>query len=268
MTFDRFMKNLLLEEGAAFPNTAYRNDCWYSFTPQGLMHRIFILRRRTGQFAIEYGTWPLIAPLQVVPGNSVKKEIFGRPSKTAWSDFDLRTATAQEPESVEALRRLLSETVLPDLRALPTIRALYDEAAAFSDRLSESPRELYGADTRPYLHPYQYLPHGTAAYVFAYLHKAPEGLDGIQKTRELDTMAVRGDLAAWKARGCSDEALHSHEKLNAAMQLDETGRRLLLLPQSEQEQKLREIFDENRIKIKNLLNIAPKFDLERIFAER
>lgn len=268
MTFDRFMKNFLLEEGAAFPNEVYCNDCWYSFTPQGLMHRIFILRRRTGQFAVEYGTWPLIAPLRVVPGNSVKKEIFGRPGKTARSEFDLRTSTAQEPENVKTLHRLVSEVVLHDLHALPTIRALYDEAAAFVDRLSESPRELYGVDTRPYLHPYQYLPHGAAAYVFAYLHKAAEGLDGIQKTRELDAMAVRGDLTAWKARGCSDEELHSREKLNAGMQLDETGRRLLLLPQSEQEQKLREIFDENRNKIKNLLGIEPDFDLDFIFPEK
>ena len=34
MTFDRFMKEFFAEELKDFPNTVYKNDCWYSFTPQ------------------------------------------------------------------------------------------------------------------------------------------------------------------------------------------------------------------------------------------
>ena len=48
MTFDRFMKEFLAEEFKDFPNTVYKYDCWYSFTPQGVMHQVFVFHSRSG----------------------------------------------------------------------------------------------------------------------------------------------------------------------------------------------------------------------------
>ena len=39
------------------------------------------------------------------------------------------------------------------------------------------------------------------------------------------------------------------------------------LPEEEQKRRLREIFEDNRIKIHDLLKIDPKFDLDFIFPE-
>lgn len=86
MTFDRFMKEFFAEELKEFPNTVYKNDCWYSFTPQGLMYQVFVLRDRCGAVSLEYGITPLIAPLDSIAGNSMKKLVFGRPSNKATFD--------------------------------------------------------------------------------------------------------------------------------------------------------------------------------------
>lgn len=264
MALDQFMKRFLLEELKDFPNTTYRNDCWYSFTPQGLMHQIFILRRRTGQLSVEYGTRALVAPLWIVPGNSVKKEIFGRPSKTAWSGVDFRLSTMQEPECIASLHKLLLDIVAPAFHSLPTIQSLYDFYLEFANRRCSSPRELYGTDIRSYLHPYQYFSPGEAAYVFSYLCKADEGLVGIQKMRELRTLASRGDMAAW---GYSEEDPYYQEKIRDCLQADEKEKQFLLLSMPEQKTELRKVFKENCTKIHNLLGIDPEFDLQFIFSD-
>lgn len=269
MTFDRFMKEFFAQELSEFPNTVYKNDCWYSFTPQGLMHQIFGLRSPSGQLSFTYGTRALIAPLWKEPGSSMKKEVLLRPSKNPWTDFRFRGPTIQDPESVKALRRMLTESIVPDLRILTTIQSLYDEALKLSERRRESHYEVYGMDASIYEHPYRYFNYNEAAYVFSYLHRAQEGLDGIQKMREFLLLSARGDYESWKAEGHSNERFDQDYQthLEEILQWDKSGWQFLLLPKQEQQQKLREIFEENRAKIHDLLRIDPEFDIDFIFPE-
>ena len=269
MTFDCFMRQFFAEELKDFPNTVYKNDCWYSFTPQGVMHQIFVLRSQSGRLSFTYGTRALIAPLWKESGNSMKKEVLLRPWRNPWTDFDFRRPTIQTPESVKALQKMLTESIVPDFRIFTTIQSLYDQALKFSKRRRESHYEVYGMDASIYEHPYHYFNYKEAAYVFAYLHRAQEGLDGIQKMRELLLLESRGNYESLKAEGHSDEQLYQahQEQLNARVQWDEPGRQFLLLPEPEQQRKLREIFEENRVKIRDLLKIDPKFDVDFIFPE-
>lgn len=266
MTFDRFMKEFFTEELKDFPNTVYKNDCWYSFTPQGLIHQIFVLRSQTGQISFTYGTRALVAPLWVVPGNSMKKEVLDRPYKKPWTDFNFRGPTIQEPESVKALHKMVAEFIIPDLRIFTTIQSLYDYYLKYANRRRESHYEVYGTDTSIYEHPYHYFYYREAAYVFSYLHKVQEGLDGIQKLREVSVIGARGDLETWKSMGYWDEQNYQ-QQIEECMQRDESGRQFLLLPEEEQQRRLREIFEENRVKIRDLLKIDPKFDVDFIFPE-
>ena len=94
-----------------------------------------------------------------------------------------------------------------------------------------------------------------------------EGLDGIQKLREVSVIGARGNLEMWKSMGHRDEQLFQ-QQIEECMQRDESGRQFLLLPEEEQQRKLREIFEENRVKIRDLLKIDPKFDLDFIFPEK
>ena len=267
MTFDRFMKEFFAEELKDFPNTVYKNDCWYSFTPQGLIHQIFVLRSWTGQLSFTYGTRALVAPLWVVPGNSMKKEVLDRPCKNPWRDFNFRGPTIQEPESVKALHKMVAEFIVPDLRIFTTIQSLYDYYLKYANRRRESHYEVYGTDTSIYEHPYHYFYYREAAYVFSYLHKVQEGLDGIQKLREVSVIGARGNLEMWKSMGHRDEQLFQ-QQIEECMQRDESGRQFLLLPEEEQQRRLREIFEENRVKIRDLLKIDPKFDMDFIFPEK
>ena len=92
-------------------------------------------------------------------------------------------------------------------------------------------------------------------------------MDGIQKLREVSVIGARGDLETWKSMGHWDEQNYQ-QQIEECMQRDESGRQFLLLPEEEQQRKLREIFEENRVKIRDLLKIAPKFDLDFIFPEK
>lgn len=137
MTFDRFMKEFFAEELKEFPNTVYKNDCWYSFTPQGLMQQIFVLRDKHGVASLYYDSFPLIAPTGPIAGNSMKKLVFGRPSNKAtfdhmnlhpqndYSYYDFRTGAVEEPRSVKILRELLSEVIIPYFRSIQTIQEIY-----------------------------------------------------------------------------------------------------------------------------------------------
>ena len=267
MTFDRWMKLLLSWELQAFPNAVYHSDCWYAFTPLGLMYQVFVLRDRSGFVSLEYSASPLIAPLVAEPGNSMKKLIFGRPKYRAFHEharlhpekeygahsieYYFRTGQAQQPEHEALLRLVCKEVIVPYFRRIQTIQDLYDSCCAVTE---EGEKDLWLT-----------LRHGDGGYVFSYLHRQQEGLSALYRMREACIARSRASFAEWLAKGYKEEDLNIQTILERNRTAYDTEEQLLLLPDSVQQQRLREIFDENCSKINEMLHITPHFDLDSIF---
>lgn len=284
MTFDRFIKQLFAEELSGFPNTVYKNDCWYSFTPQGIMHQVFVFRSHLGaSIELYYGSSPLVAPLKAEPGNSMKKLVFERPEYMGRVDYArrhpeiedgfysdllfIRVGTAQEPQKVDILRAIIKEVIIPYFHLTSSIPDLYRECINKAAQQLKEDCVVNGFDVTPYIHFSHKFRGGEGAYALSYLHKQIDGLVGILKRRTCVLERVRRSNAYWEERGDSNENLNFHETLNRYISIYKDEEHLLLLPEQEQQQKLREIFEENRAKIHDLLRIAPEFDMDFIFPE-
>lgn len=279
MTFDHFMKQFFAEELKEFPNTVYKNDCWYSFTSQGLMYQVFVLCNRSGAVSLEYGITPLIAPLGTIAGNSMKKLIFGRPSNRAtfdhmnlhpqndYSYYDFRTGAVEEPRSVKILRELLSEVIIPNFRSIQTIREIYTYAQKCAEHRIKNEDCLFEGvlDQKPYVGPWLYM--GKSAYIYSYLKMPQEGLNGIHKMREWYIAMQQYTYRTYYPQISTATDPKYQEKLKTCQNINRDGELFLLLPEEEQQRRLREIFEENRVKIRDLLKIDPKFDMDFIFPE-
>lgn len=279
MTFDRFMKEFFAEELKEFPNTVYKNDCWYSFTSQGLMYQVFVLCNRSGAVSLEYGITPLIAPLGTIAGNSMKKLIFGRPSNRAtfdhmnlrpqndYSYYDFRTGAVEEPRSVKILRELLSEVIIPNFRSIQTIQEIYTHAQKCAEHRIKNEDCLFEGvlDQKPYVGPWLYM--GKSAYIYSYLKMPQEGLNGIHKMREWYIAMQQYTYRTYYPQISTATDPKYQEKLKTCQNINRDGELFLLLPEEEQQRRLREIFEENRVKIRDLLKIEPEFDMDFIFPE-
>lgn len=281
MTFDRFMRQFFAEELKEFPNTVYKNDCWYSFTPQGLMYQVFVLRDRCGAVSLEYGITPLIAPLDSIAGNSMKKLVFGRPSNKAtfdhmnlhpqndYSYYDFRTGAVEEPRSVKILRELLSEVIIPYFRSIQTIQEIYTHAQKCAEHRIKNEDCLFEGvlDQKPYVGPWLYIGYRAGTYICAYLRNAQEGLAGVRKIRGWYIAMHRYTYQTHYPQISTDTDPNYQAVLKNCENIGRDCERFLLLPDKEQQRRLREIFEENRVKIRDLLKIDPKFDVDFIFPE-
>ena len=281
MTFDRFMKEFLAEEFKDFPNTVYKYDCWYSFTPQGVMHQVFVFRSRSGGIDLHYGATPMIAPLIIVAGNGLKKPIFDRPDSAVCFEYakhhpeleygihsevlDIRAKTVQEPQKADMLHKMTQEFIIPYFALTNTMQDLYKYCMNRAAQALAGNCVKNGFDVRPHLSDYYRF--GEAPYALSYLHKYDEALEGIKKRRDSAISRLYANAAYWKERNQPIDERDLQTALNNCERIEEDGEKLLLLPEEEQQRRLREIFEENRVKIRDLLKIEPEFDMDFIFPE-
>ena len=269
MTFDRFMKEFFAEELKDFPNTVYKNDCWYSFTPQGVMHQVFVLKRSRGSIWLEYASYALISELLVHPGNEIKKVILGgRPRNVADLEYKSRYLETNLPrrytkineaENVQYLRALIREIIMPYFSTISVIKDLYLQCC----RKGASVAVEY-AGKGPVPPPaFSFASMKQACDICAYLKKSEQGLLWIQQAREHDLCYYKSQynpafIGTENYRDMIQQCQNEYQK----------EEHFLHLCAARQREGLREAFAQNSAKISEILKINPEFDMDFIFPEK
>lgn len=281
MTFDRFMKDFFDEELKGFPNTVYKNDCWYSFTPQGLMQQIFVLRDRYGMVSLYYDSFPLIAPTGPIAGNSMKKCILGRPRYMAAAEhiklhpenneaaYIFRVGTIEKENNVNILHAMLSEVIKPYFKEVRTIQELQQYCQKCVEDYKKTPHlYLEKLDLTPYAGTWLFT-RSEKQYpcVYSYLGEPKAGIEEIKKQRASHIAIAQYSYQIHKSNipEKADAIYQNAVKIYGSINKD--YEQFLLLPIVEQKKQLRKNFEDNRVKIRDLLKIDPKFDVDFIFPE-
>ena len=282
MTFDRFMKEFLAEEFKDFPNTVYKNDCWYSFTPQGLMQQIFVLRDKHGVASLYYDSFPLIAPTGPIAGNSMKKCILGRPRYMAAAEYmklhpenneaayGFRVSTVAKENKANILHAMLSEVIKPYFKAVRTVQELQQYCQKCVEDYKKTPHLYLGKlDLTPYAGTWLFT-RSEKQYpcVYSYLEKPQDGIEEIKRQRASHIAIAQCSYQIHKSNipEKADAIYQNVVKIYGSINKD--YEQFLLLPIVEQRKQLRTNFEDNRVKIRDLLKIEPEFDMDFIFPEK